>query len=529
MKEKILFVVIGVCTLGASLWWLNSRNATPAVRDAGQLVIAVGQGPSTLDPVKAVDTGSGGFLPILHAPLVVRGQNGDLKPILAESATMGADGLSCEIVLREGATFWGGSPVTSADVAYSFIRFYHSKHPFSWSMARIEGIAAALDDPHAKIAGLIESGDRKLEVRFAEPDPDFLKFIATSLNSVVRKGSAEQAALSFDTHVEGAGPFKPVRMDPGKSFSFERNLGFPIASNIKEVEVRIVENSQRQLELAARGEVDLVRLVGPMILEATDFSADGGVTVPKKPFADKMLKSSPVNEITFLLLNTRKGAFAAMTVEQRRAFSSELHRRAGGVEPIRRLYGPFATPTAGVAPRIQWEGPPGSQTRWEPTVAPIKARLMASNEPDARRLTALIQSHASEMGVEFAASYLDPAELVGKAIGGEADAFVFWIQVQPAHEAVPWFSFFDEAAFAVLGEAIPGTAEESGRIRGIEDELARQEAYRELIRRISSEQTSWVPLVSREAVYLVPRRLKGELLDWNGVAHFYEADFGEAQ
>ncbi len=525
MRNRSIFLIAGVFALGAILWWFSNKGGSKPTSNPHELVIALGQGPATLDPIKAMDTGSGAFLTILHAPLVIRGKDGNIKPILAESATMSSDGRKCEIVIREGATFWGGSPVTSADVSYSLTRFYLSKHPFSWSVSRIEGIESAGNDSAAEVAGLVELSDRKLEIRFSQPDPDFLQFIATPLNSIIKKGSAEGKGQPFDTNAEGAGPFKPVSMEPGKSFTFERNLGFPIPSNITRVEVKIVENPQRQLELAERGEVDLVRLSGPMILEATDFESEGKSASPKKKFPGKFLNSAPTNEIVFVLLNTRKGPFATMGTEGRRAFVTELHRRAGGAESLERLYGPYAEPVAGVSPRIPW-----SDTResvWEKPDTSIKANLLASNEPDARRLAALIQGHASESGVQFAANFLDPAELVGKAIEGEPDATLFWIQVQPAHEAVPWTSFFDAAGFAVLGEAIPYVASEVSRIRGIEDDGERKNEYERLIRKISSEQTAWIPLASRQTVYLVPSKLKGDLFDWNGIANFYEVRFAQ--
>src|SRR5436190_479503 len=45
-----------------------------------------------------------------------------ILPWLAESHTVSADGLTWEFKLRSGAKFHDGSPVTAADVVYSFHR-----------------------------------------------------------------------------------------------------------------------------------------------------------------------------------------------------------------------------------------------------------------------------------------------------------------------------------------------------------------------------------------------------------------------
>ena len=49
-------------------------------------------------------------------------------PSLAESFTASEDGLNYEFVLRGGATFHNGEPVTSDDVKFSFERYRGTGH-----------------------------------------------------------------------------------------------------------------------------------------------------------------------------------------------------------------------------------------------------------------------------------------------------------------------------------------------------------------------------------------------------------------
>src|SRR2546427_6495260 len=59
----------------------------------------------------------------LHDALVKPMPGGLYTPSLAESFTPSKDGLTYEFVLRKGARFHNGEPVTAADVKFSFDRY----------------------------------------------------------------------------------------------------------------------------------------------------------------------------------------------------------------------------------------------------------------------------------------------------------------------------------------------------------------------------------------------------------------------
>src|SRR6266542_9278 len=59
----------------------------------------------------------------IHDALVKPMPAGDNTPSLAESWTTSRDGLTYEFVLRKGAKFHNGEPVTATDVKFSFERY----------------------------------------------------------------------------------------------------------------------------------------------------------------------------------------------------------------------------------------------------------------------------------------------------------------------------------------------------------------------------------------------------------------------
>jgi len=100
----------------------------------------------------------------LHDALVKPMPGGDNTPSLAESWTTSKDGLSYEFVLRKGAKFHNGDPVTADDVKYSFERYH--------------GAAAKLLKDRVREVQIVDPGRVRFQLK--EPWPDFMTFYGTS-------------------------------------------------------------------------------------------------------------------------------------------------------------------------------------------------------------------------------------------------------------------------------------------------------------------------------------------------------------
>src|SRR3954451_24434516 len=102
-----------------------------AFEPQGQLIWAahVSLAPTWFDPAEA----SGIITPFLvlyalHDAMVKPMPGTALAPSLAESVTASEDGRTYDFVIREGAAFHNGDPVTSADVKFSFDRYRGVAH-----------------------------------------------------------------------------------------------------------------------------------------------------------------------------------------------------------------------------------------------------------------------------------------------------------------------------------------------------------------------------------------------------------------
>jgi peptide/nickel transport system substrate-binding protein len=138
----------------------------------------------------------------LHDAMVKPMPGKPLASNLAESWSASEDGLTYEFVVRGGAKFYNGDPVTSEDVKFSFERYRGTSH----DMMRNRVAAVETPDP------------QRVRFKLNDPWPDFLTFYgsATGAGWIVPKKYVEKVGDDgFKKAPIGAGPYKFVSFTPG--------------------------------------------------------------------------------------------------------------------------------------------------------------------------------------------------------------------------------------------------------------------------------------------------------------------------
>jgi peptide/nickel transport system substrate-binding protein len=182
----------------------------------------------------------------LHDALLKPMPGNAMAPSLAESWTVSRDGLVYEFVLRKGARFHNGEPVTAEDVKFSFERYRGTSHAvFKARVARVETVAP----------------DR---VRFVmkQPWPDFLTFYGTPATGaawVVPKKYVEQVGdEGFKKAPVGAGPYKFVSFRPGVELVLTAHEQYwRKTPSVKTLVLRVIPDETTRLAALKRGEVDI--------------------------------------------------------------------------------------------------------------------------------------------------------------------------------------------------------------------------------------------------------------------------------
>ena len=189
----------------------------------------------------------------VHDALVKPMPAGENTPSLAESWTQSKDGLVYEFVLRKGARFHNGDPVTAEDVKFSFDRY--------------RGAAAKLLHDRVREVQVVDAG--RVRFHLKEPWPDFMTFYGTSATGaawiVPRKYVEKVGEDGFKKAPIGAGPYRVVSSTPGVELVMEAFDGYwRKVPSVKRLVFRSMPDETTRAAALKAGDVDIAYLLsGP--------------------------------------------------------------------------------------------------------------------------------------------------------------------------------------------------------------------------------------------------------------------------
>jgi len=192
-----------------------------ATKSVDTVTWAVVEGePATLDPASSANV----ITPNLCENLLQLNPDFSISGGVAEKADW-TDPVTFEITLRSGVTFWDGSPVTAADVAYSLER---NRNPSSQWYASF-----------ALITSIDTDGTDTVRVHFSAPDTTFRDALSGAGGAVMSKVFGEKAGAALGTSGTGlmcTGPYKIGSWKPGSEIDVTANEhywnGAPKTKNI---------------------------------------------------------------------------------------------------------------------------------------------------------------------------------------------------------------------------------------------------------------------------------------------------------
>ena len=221
----------------------------PAAAADGQMTwgVHVSLAPTWFDPAEA----PGIITPYmiyyaLHDAMVKPMPGQPAAPSLAESWSVSKDGLVYEFVLRKGAKFHTGEPVTAEDVKFSFERYRGS------AKASLKERVLAVETPDPT----------HVRFRLKAPWPDFLTFYtgASGAGWIVPKKYVEKVGdEGFKKAPVGAGPYRFVSFTPGVELVLEAyDQYWRRPPQVKRLVFKVIPDEATRLAALKRGEVDIV-------------------------------------------------------------------------------------------------------------------------------------------------------------------------------------------------------------------------------------------------------------------------------
>ncbi|MEW6128752.1 MAG: ABC transporter substrate-binding protein [Acidobacteriota bacterium] len=215
-------------------------------RDAGTLVIAIEILPRGFDPrFSTNNTYSARIMQLIYDTLLVKDDNFELIPSLAEKFEESEDHQIFTFHLRPNVRFHNDKPLTAADVKYTFQSLLSPelKSPIRGLLDKISSI----ETPDA------------MTVVFRAREPYYTFLANLPAIGIIPDG----AGVEMSTAPIGSGPYKFVSYTEGDAVKLAANPNYwGGAPHIPRVEVKFVaDNSTRQAEVMS-GDIDLAYNTG---------------------------------------------------------------------------------------------------------------------------------------------------------------------------------------------------------------------------------------------------------------------------
>ena len=230
-----------------------------------------------------------------------------LYGLLAQSVEAAADRSWVEFTLRPEARFSDGSPVTVADVMWSYETLGTQGHP------RYHGA-------WSKVVKMEQTGDRSIRFSFTENDRELAMLMG--LRPVLKKAQwegKEFSASSLDVPI-GSGPYIVDQVDPGRMITFRRDpdyWGKDLAvnrgrNNLDVIRYDYFGDANAMFEAFKAGEVTVWRE-----LSALKWDREYDFPLISRGDAVKAeIPNSRPSGIMGLVMNTRNPLFADWRVRQ---------------------------------------------------------------------------------------------------------------------------------------------------------------------------------------------------------------------
>src|SRR5215216_635053 len=225
-------------------------NATPG----GTLRFGRAVDSDNLDPVTNDGNVNIWYFMNIYDQLVQVGADGiSLVPGLADSWEVSEDGVTYTFHLRPNVLFSDGTPMTSADVLYSWVRAANDPEEH-WTFT----LTALKRDAEGQVEGISAPDDATVVVELAQPWVPFLSDVAMFNLSVISKAFAEGNEERLATECMGTGPFALGEFRAGEALTLVKNPhyweeGLPLLDG---VDVSLVTDDNARILQLQGGELD---------------------------------------------------------------------------------------------------------------------------------------------------------------------------------------------------------------------------------------------------------------------------------
>lgn len=447
----------------------------------------------------------------------------EIVPSLAESWEISPDGLTYTFHLREGVTFSDGSPLTASDVGFTFRRLLtHPKACNQDIAVAILGAEELMRGEADSLAGFQAYGDYDFSFTLTQPYAAFLACLSTPGASILDEQSTSAAGDAFGQDPKqtiGTGAFVLEEWKPGLRMLLSANAdcwaGAPRCAGL---DIQLVSDFEAQRLLFERGELD--------ILDLDNMGSEAEFFVHGDIYQDKLRKGTRVG-ISYIALNASVEPLGDVRV--RRALQLALNRQL----LLDAVYSGRGTLENGIFPRgLIGFNPNLPEIPYDPAEAvrllaeagyPDGFSLSISYPDDAtvslRDLITLVASMWREIGVRPVLLEVSKDDYLTQRKSGQMACYSSTWSADFNDPDNFIYTFFGTEANTFsrsLCYADSDVIQRVQAVRAIVDDETRIKEYQDLERKIVQEDAAWIPLFSKEHIFVVSDRVDGFRVSWNG-------------
>lgn len=396
----------------------GNTSSTPdnTTETGGDLIIAETSDAQSLDPHGSNDVQSSNVQNGIYETLVVRDENDELAPGLAESWTQ-VDDLTWEFKLRTGVTFHDGEAFNAEVVKKNFDRV----------------LDATVASPRAFLYEMVTEvnviDDTTVQFVTEYPFSPLLAHLTHNGGGIISPKSIDEdyAAMTGDvaagsvigTNPVGTGPFKFVSWTPGNEIKLEKNADYwGTPANVDTVTIKVVPESATRVADLQSGNAHIIGAVEPNQVE--NVNASGVATVDE----------TPSTSLTYIGFNTQKAPFDNKLVRQ--AISKAIDRQT----LIDGIYEGFGIPAISpISPGVFGYTEDVTPTAYNIEEAKallaeagyadgFKTTIWTNDNPARQNVAIVLQQALKELNIDVSIEVLEWGAYLEKTAAGEHDMFI---------------------------------------------------------------------------------------------------------
>ena len=271
--------------------------------------------------------------------LVAYGEDSSVKPLLAESVSASADGLTYTFKLRKGVKFHNNADLTSADVAWSWKRYMDPKTEWR-CLSEFDGRSGT------KVASVETPDPLTVVFKIDKPNALFLNTLARTdcgMTAILHKDSVK-ADGSWDRPI-GTGPFRFDQWKRGEYIQLTRFADYATRDGkrdgytgskrplVDQVRFMVVPDPSTAKAALLRGDIDIIPDVSNA--DAKELKSNPEIKLSVSPHMGLAGLLIQTRDPIFKNVKIRQAVAAAIDGEQVVAVATEgLGKRNNSIVPI---------------------------------------------------------------------------------------------------------------------------------------------------------------------------------------------------